>query len=141
MSGDELRWWMRELDTNPVHGWAGHHAALARAIGFQDSCPGNSMLSKFRARNRAWIYPGEQLRFSRGIGKILAGEVVCRKVGKHWQAVLADHPQPLRPPVRFRYNLARGGLEWVQVGKSPGSVLPSFKTLISAAPRGHAMGK
>jgi hypothetical protein len=141
VSADELRWWMRELDTNQIYGWAGHPTALARAFGFNDSSPVSSMRSKYRERNRAWIYPSEQLRFSRQLKKLLAGEIICRQVGTRWQAVVADAPQALRQPVRFRYNLARGGLEWVRVGGSPGSVLPSFKTLMSAAPRGHSMGK
>jgi hypothetical protein len=140
MSTGELRWWFRRLSTENAWGWAGHPSALAHAVGLHDKHARSSFNSKFRERNAAWIYPGEQLRFSRGVRKILAGQVVCRKVGAHWQAVVADHPQPLKLPARFRYNLATGGLEWVTVGVSPGSVLPSFKRLLDA-PLGHSMGK
>jgi hypothetical protein len=140
MSAAELRYWFKLLFTDPQYGWAGHGSALARALGFNDSSPCSSFKAKFRERNQAWIYPGEQLRFSRQLRKILDGSIVCCKVGAYYQAVVASDPRPLRTPVRFRYNLAAGGLEWVRVGAGPGTVLPSFQSVFAAAPRGHSMG-
>lgn len=124
MSCEEIRCHVRELLENPAHGWKAY--ALGRALGFGDRSPDSSLKSKLR---RSWIYPGEQLRMSRQLARVLAGEIICvdRK------AVIADKPVPLRLPVRFRYNLAAGAIERVQ--HSPltrNVVLPTFRSLMLA---------
>jgi hypothetical protein len=128
LSCDELRYWMKELYTNPALGWAGHSGCLASAFGIDGACPAGTYKGCFR---RSWIYPGQQLRFSRQLAKILAGEIVCRKVGGHHKAVLADSPQPLRLPTRMRYDLGAGRLGWAPTVVPTGPRLPSFKELFS----------
>lgn len=127
MSQAEILYWFRELGTNPEHGWAGHWAALGRAVGF-DKNPSESI--KAKVYYGSWIYPGEQIRFSRRLRTVLSGEVVCRKLGQYYQAVLSDNPIPLKGTTRLRYNLGTERLQWVVPVLSPGPVLPSFKQLM-----------
>jgi len=129
MSCDELRYWIKtlleEFDWRPL--------PLARALGIwtDNRHAGGHVVRKLSG---GWIYPGEQIRFSRGIRKIIAGELVCAKVsGREWGAVVANNPRPLRLPARLRYNLGAGRLEYVpkELGTKP--TLPSFRDVLTKA--------
>lgn len=129
MSIEELKYWFTELMTNPEHGWTYSKAALARAVGIDAGSATSTIKGKASGRN--WIYPGEQIRYSRHLAKVLSGEIVCKKIGPYYQAVLAEHPQPLRGMTRMRYNLRAGCLQWTAPVLTRSPALPSFKQLIA----------
>src|SRR5215472_1503033 len=93
LSADELRYWIDQFRRNPDLGWSHCRLALARFLGIDP--PG--LRSKIRhGRTQAWIYPGEQIRFTRQIRRLLAGEVIPRQMRApsgqlRWEAVIADH--------------------------------------------------
>ena len=125
MSCDEIRYWISVLPSE--HGWGKH--CLSRTLGLHN--PG-SMMSKLK---RSWIFPSEQIRLSRQIGRIISGELVCVSMpfnGKtrKFEAVVADNPVPLQRPARMAYDFVSGRLRWVRphVGTAP--VLPSFATAL-----------
>lgn len=133
MSCDEIRWWVKELRTNPEYGWHHSPAQLAKALGFYDVNPASSLKSKIREKNRAWIYPGEQIRMSRQLHLIIAGELVLRPVGRRWQIARAETPVRLKNPPRFRYNLATGSLEWARSVPESRPTLPTFQQMFATA--------
>lgn len=133
LSCAELVYWFRELLENHALGWAGHPAALARALDVMGVKPSASLKAKARRVNPAWIYPSEQCRYSRSVKQVLAGEIICRKVGTYWQAVIAYHPVPLSVRPLWRYDLARGRLERRAVPLSYANPLPSFAGLFAGA--------
>jgi hypothetical protein len=125
MSCDEIRYWIRELREH--HGWPGR--LLARTLGLPDK---GALMSKLR---RSWIYPGEQIRFSRQLDHIISGELVPQRLRApsgqmRWEAVVADHPVPLQKAARLAYDLKTGRLRWVQPRMAPDPVLTSFSTAI-----------
>ncbi len=103
LSCDEIRFYLRELIQNPQFGWS--HAYHALEVAFGMSNPGKQWL-KTKIK-RSWIYPGEQIRFSKVIREILAGELVPKRLpdgpkGRMvWMPARADHPIPIKA--------ARGG--------------------------------
>jgi hypothetical protein len=115
MSCEEIRHWIRELMT--THRWP--RRLLARVLGVRNA---GAMKSKLK---RSWIYPGEQLRFSRQIDRILSGELVPMKFGNRYDAVVADNPVPLagRPVMAW---LPGVGLHWKAPRVSAAHTLPSF---------------
>jgi hypothetical protein len=127
MSCEELRYWIREL--LEVHHW--RPLPLARACGIHtanDRAGGHIR----RKLTGGWIYPGEQIRFTRGIRRILAGELVCMHLGGvKWGCVVASHPVPLKLPSRLRYNLTSGRLEYVSTSTETRPSLPSFADVLS----------
>lgn len=133
MCQDELRYWIREFLYNPAFGWSRCKLAFARFLGIDLS----GLRSKLReGRTRAWIYPGEQIRFSRQVRRLLAGEMVPKQMRAssgqmRWEAVVADHPRPIhrQGPLRFRVDLARGRWGW-EVAPSYAPPLPSFRALL-----------
>jgi len=129
-SCEEIRYWIKELTTR--YEWSA--TALASALGFHDKWAPQSLLCKIRARP-AWIYPGEQIRISRGLERVLSGELVCRRTEIRGRrrvfAVVADHPVPLKRPPRWRYNLAALRLERViGLPPRPSPALPSFRSVV-----------
>jgi hypothetical protein len=136
MSQDELRHWISEFLYNPAFGWSRSKLAFARFLGIDLS----GLRSKLRAApTRAWIYPGEQIRFSRQIRRLLAGELIPKQMRApsgqlRWEAVLADHPQPIRRHelARPRFDLATVRLRW-EVAPSSAPPLPSLRTLFERA--------
>ena len=130
MSCDEIRFWIRELLEN--HGW--RKIALARAVGIwtDGRHAGGHLARKLDADE--WIYPGEQIRFSRGLKRVLAGEIVQVHLGgRRWGAVVASNPVPLRLPTRMRYNLSSGRLEYAPTVLDCKPTLPSFRDVLSRA--------
>jgi hypothetical protein len=121
MSCEEIRHWFVALRRD--HGWAG--ALLARTVGLPDK---GAMTSKLR---RSWIYPGEQLKFSRQLDRILSGELVPLQIGRRWEAVLADNPKPLVRQARMAYDFATGRVRWVtpRIGVDP--TLPGFQQVMT----------
>jgi hypothetical protein len=104
MSTEELRYYIAFL----LERWPKN--CLARTLGAWNRA---SLKSKLHT---SWIYPGEQVRFTRMIDRILSGELVPVR-GKHWRlradAVVASHPVPLAEPARLKYSLEEGRLGWV----------------------------
>lgn len=123
MSCDEIRYWLVELRAR--HGWKTN--ALARFLGFTSH---SSMVAKLA---KSWIYPGEQLRSSKQIRRILSGEVVLRLVdpkANRWEAVVADSPQPLRTRPQFKYSLDKNGITITcQAIPARNTGIPSFAAL------------
>jgi hypothetical protein len=121
MSCDEIRYWLVAL--RKEHGWK--LMALVRFLGLPD---GGALRSKLRA---SWIYPGEQLRMSRQIGRIISGEVVCQPLGRNrWEAVIADSPQPLRHQGRWAINIQTGRIGYIaRCVVARGTGIPSFTAL------------
>ena len=114
MSQDELRYWICEFLYNPALGWSHSKLAFARCLGIDL----HGLKSKIReGRTQAWFRGGEQTRFTGQIHRLLAGEIVPKQMRApsgqmRWEAILADHPQPIRRqgPLRLRVDLARGRL-------------------------------
>lgn len=117
MSCDEIRFWIREL--HEKHGW--RRIVLARALGAHDA---QTLFGKLKGK---WIYPGEQLRFSRGLDRIISGELVA----DYPYARVADHPVPLKQPARMAYDFASGRICWVQGRGAPAQALPSFSSVLT----------
>lgn len=130
MSCDEIRFWITQL---LEQGW--RPTALAHVVGIHT---GNNCASHLRRKlTGSWIYPGEQIRFSNGLKRILAGELVCVHLGgrngNSWGAVVASNPVPLRLPTRLRYNLGAGRLEYAPTVLECKPTLPSFRDVFTKA--------
>jgi hypothetical protein len=140
MSVETIRWWILELLDH--RGWGAR--VLGRTLGLR-----NPQCARAKADGRQWIYPREQLRMSHVLRRIISGEFVCRpgkpggiKGGGHQrgEAVIADHPQPLRLPIQWHINLKRKDpFEW-RVDEPPPPALPNFRTLLDD-PREFRMRK
>jgi hypothetical protein len=125
MSCDEIRYWLRELTAN--HGWT--FRALARLFGRmrRNGQPNDGAVrSKL---NHSWIYPGDQVVYSRQIDRILSGELVRRRS----HAVVADHPVPIHRPARMVYDFVSDRLRWVNPRLVASPTLPSFATAFERA--------
>jgi hypothetical protein len=127
MSCDEIRHWLSVL--HEQIGWPWETLARTLAIG-----EGKHVASK--VRGNSWIYPGEQIRMSRQLDRIISGELVCEKRGQRVDAVLADNPQPLRQPARLAFDLSTGRLRWVQPRLAPHPMLPSFRSWLTKFAKG-----
>lgn len=121
MSCDEIRSWLVSLPQS--HGW--RLQALSRYLGFPDK---GAMTSKLRS---SWIYPGEQLRVSKALHRIITGEIVCAKVsGSRYDAIIATDRVPLRTGPRMVWDPTTGRLSIVAhriTARSTG--IPSFAAL------------
>jgi hypothetical protein len=108
MSDDEIRFWLTELRVR--YGWGSN--ALGRTLGLRPNATNR------KANGKEWLYAGERVKCARQIERILAGELV-QVGGKNGdytnpgRGVLAEHPVPLVPPVRFKYDLKLGRLRQV----------------------------
>lgn len=124
MSCDEIRYWLREL---MARGWS--CSALTRVLGASND---GSLISKLK---RSWIYPSEQIRFTRQLDRILSGELVQARCGK-WgrlEGVLADNPVPIRRPARMVYDLKTGKVGYVAPRPTIVPMLPSFRDALEKA--------
>jgi hypothetical protein len=116
MCQDELRYWIRQFLYDPAFGWSHCKLAFARFLGIDL----HGLKSKIRQGcTQGRFCGGEQIRFSQQIHRLLAGETVPRQMRApsgqmKWEAVLADHPQPIhrQGPLRLRVDLARGRWGW-----------------------------
>lgn len=122
-------------------GW--NRGAMQRALGMRK---GNWR----KADGKEWIYPTEQIRFSRQLRRIISGEIElkqttrrsrrdARQPGPRFQqtVVLATQPQPLVPPMKKVYSLKTGRLVDVPAYTPPENPLPNFKAILENVPRGH----
>lgn len=111
-----------------------------------------------KANGKEWIYPTEQVRYSRQLRKIISGELVLRqrtrKVKTHgknlrgvkkqggeagegitlggvpvWDAVIADKPEPLRMPMKMSFDIRTGKVGMKPQYLPPENPLPNFKTV------------
>ncbi len=108
-SCDELRFWIKHLLKSPGTKWGPQALGLALGCGGPD--PRKVVYAKIGERKRGWIYPSEQLRFSRQLPRILSGELEPTKINGKIAVRVSDNPQPLKLPPRWRYDLKRGKLE------------------------------
>jgi hypothetical protein len=132
MSCEEIRYYLRLLHRTPDLGWYKRTTALAHAVGLYTKDARSHLLRKLC--DDCWIYPGEQLRFSKGIRQILSGKLVCVHVkGNSWGCAIAAQPVPLQLPKRMRYNLATGRLEYLATPIETQPTLPSFRDVFIKA--------
>lgn len=106
LSCDELRFWIRWLLKTPGTPWG--PMQLGRAFGCAGQQPDAAVLTKLSG---GWIYPSQQLRWSKQLPRVLSGELVPVRIGQRREVRVAEKPQPLRLPARWRYDLKRGKLE------------------------------
>lgn len=116
-------------------GW--NRGEMQRALGMRK---GNyrKMLGK------EWIYPTEQIRFSRQLRRIISGELVLqervpRQINGNGKpvrdVVLATEPEPLVPPMKKVYSLKVGRLVDVPAYTPPENPLPNFKAILENVKR------
>jgi len=128
MSQQEIRWWIQELRRR---GW--RQNCLGRTLGLAN--PRNVWR---KADGREWIYRSEQIRMNYVLKRIISGELVQLEGGKRGRpdlnghvakAVIADHPQPLRPCLHWHidFRLATARLEPTE---PPAPTLPNFRSLL-----------
>lgn len=127
MTVEEIRYWLDALLHK--HGWGPN--GLARTLGTKT--PG-AIINK--AKGESWIYRTEQLRYSRVLKRIIAGELVYRPA----QYILAgcqlvDHPVPLPQPVRYEFNFQVGNLRRFLPRMAGTSTVPSFQGALKNASR------
>lgn len=90
-----------------------------------------------KAFGKQWIYPTEQLRLSRQLKRVIAGEIVLaprlKKNGQPYKrehvAVLAAQPVPLAMPMKLTFDFAARRFRMVPQ-RQPQNPLPSFQTLL-----------
>ena len=132
LSQEEIRFYLKELIENPAFGWS--HAYHALEVAFGMSQPRKHWLrTKLK---RAWIYPGEQIRFSRAIQQILAGELVPKRVINPdkrrvvWMPARADVPVPLKVARGgcWKVDLTSGRLGFLRTEVTFTPEVPSFST-------------
>jgi hypothetical protein len=87
MTFETIRFWMRELTSNPEYGWT--KAGLERTLGI----PAATLKQRLTVK---WIWPKEQVRFTARLNEILEGRIVPRLVGarQRQEGVYVDPPQP-----------------------------------------------
>lgn len=130
MTFDEIRFWIKELSTNPAYGWAkGGVAGLSRAMGY--SVP-SSMTDKLTTR---WIWPKEQVRLTARVGEILEGYIVPTRFGQRVDGVYTDPPVPpvVNYPRSIRCQANIAGLKFLAHDMRPAMKLPSFKNAFAEA--------
>lgn len=136
MSCDEIRHWLREFYTRPELGWCPHTAALAAAVGAALSTSRKNCATLIaKVKGRGWIYPGEQVRYTRQLRLMLAGVLICRQAPgfrgqRGWRGVIADHPAPLKEAIRMRYDLTSGRLGYTRPTMGAQPMLPSFASVM-----------
>lgn len=131
MSCEEIRWWMLELHRR---GW--NRGVMQRTLGMHHH-------DLRKAYGKDWIYPTEQVRFSRQLKKIISGELVlkARTLRGHrstkgqpatkrgFDAVLAENPQPLRMPMKMGFDMKTGRIKLTPQFMPPENPLPNFKKI------------
>lgn len=88
MTFEVIRFWLRELSTNPEYGWHGGGVlGLERSLGMTPQ----SMRRKLTV---GWIWPKEQVRLTARINDILNGYIVPKRFGNRVDGVWTDPPMP-----------------------------------------------
>lgn len=132
MSCDQIRFWLRELSTNPIYNWCQNKNNLGRALGFNAKRPGDRMAAKLTG---AWIYPTEQVRLSERLKLVIAGHLVPVYTGKHPSFEYVNPPRPVcKPPAKLTVRTAATGAQLtVQQFQTPAQQLPDFRTVFQTA--------
>lgn len=136
MSCAEIRWWICELRRR---GW--NRGVMQRLLGTKHH-------NWRKADGKEWIYPGEQVRFSRQLGRVIRGEVVMQPTGRHARrdkftgrndcqkaVVITRNPQPLPMPMQVKYDMRAGRFRLVPQQVPIENPLPDFKKLLVNPPR------
>ena len=136
MRFEEIRWWLKELSTNPEYGWTekGGVGGLERALGMGVGI----IRHKLRV---AWIWPKEQVRLTSRIRDVIEGRVVPRKIGRKWEGVCVDPPQPPQvsdKPKSVKIAVQIGSLKMLPQDHRPPMRLPDFKDACRTAPTWNA---
>jgi len=85
-----------------------------------------------KVRGNSWFVGGEQARCSRQLLRIISGELVLSQPNKFGRrdAVIADHPVPIRNPSRMAYDMKTGRLV-LRTIPLPQPTLPSFTNALA----------
>lgn len=135
MRFEDIRYWLRELSTNPAYGWyPGGVAGLVRALGMSSH---GTLKEKLVWR---WIWPREQVRLSARIREILDGYIVpVRGKGAMRPRVDGVFVDPPRPPNVKRQKVLKfhatvgGGFTHSTQGRGESRPLPSFSRAFAEA--------
>jgi hypothetical protein len=132
MRFEEIRWWLKELSTNPAYGWTdGGGKGLVRALG---ATGGKSWI---RGKlSTYWIWPREQVRLTARINDILQGYIVPRRFpGHRVEGVITNPPRPPQavPVRRLHFTALPGRLQLTAHDSKPPPKLPSFARAFSEA--------
>lgn len=131
MTFETIRFWIKELSTNPEYGWkpGGGHA-LERSLGMTKG-------STKRLLTVGWIWPRQQVRLTARIREILDGYIVPRRLGLRTEGVYTNPPQPPVTTVKSRaikmQALPTIGLRFVAQDHGPPLRLPNFQRAFSEA--------
>lgn len=131
MRFDEIRFWIKELSTNPAYGWKpGGGLALERSLGM-------TAHSTKRILTTGWIWPKTQVRLTARIREILDGYIVpTRFAGNRVDGVYKDPPEPRvipEQPRTLKIQAGINGLRFLAQDHRPPPRLPSFKRAFSEA--------
>lgn len=132
LSCDEIRFYLKQLIENPDFGWSHAYRALEAAFGMEEPAK-HRLRQKLR---RSWIYPGEQIRFSRVTREILAGTLVPKLLpdGKKgrvvWMPARAARPVPIAAAQRgcWKVDFQSGRLSFSRPPVSFTPEAPAFST-------------
>lgn len=132
LSCDEIRFYLKQLIENPDFGWSHAYLALERAFGMPQPLK-HRLRTKLK---RSWIYPGEQIRFSRAIREILAGELVPKSIvhpgAKRvvWMPARAENPVPIRAAQKgcWKVDVQSGRLSFSRPPVGFTQEAPAFST-------------
>lgn len=122
LSADQIRSWLKVL--HEQFGWPWE--TLARTLGI-----GEGKHAASKVRGNSWIYRGEQVRMSRQLAKIIGGQLVLGPPNSRGRrdAVIADHPRPIRGARPMAYDMKTRHLVW-PTPLLPGPTLPSFRGVL-----------
>ena len=103
MTVEEIRYWLTMLMVK--YGWG--PVPIERTLGMgAGRWPGYTVKGKASGVN--WIYRSEQIRWSKVLKRIIAGEIAYEPARK-WRVVVVDFPRPLPQPQRHAFDMLRGG--------------------------------
>jgi hypothetical protein len=133
MSFAELRYWIRELRTNPVYGICtirGGKSALDREMGAAPSALSAKLVG-------GWIFPSEQGRFTRVIMLIREGRLVLKSdpiYANRAYFVVQDPPKPPIPPQKTPRMAFKLGVGIVRIPEPDyQQAVPSLRGLFDRA--------
>jgi hypothetical protein len=124
MTFETIRFWLKELSTNPDYGWTDRgRRGLERALGMAPKTLPDKLVW-------SWIWPKEQVRLTARINDILQGYIVPKKFGKCTEGVLTDPPVPpvtTPKPRVLHMQVSVAGIKFLAHDQRPPPKLPSFK--------------
>ncbi len=133
MRFEEIRWWLKELSTNPEWGWYPQGgAALARSLGMS-----HGLSSIKRILTTGWIWPKMQVRLTARINDIREGYIVpTRFKGGKVEGVYHEPPIPpvvKEPTKTLRLNVGIGGFSFLPTTHAAPPKMPDFKRAFAEA--------